>query len=70
MNAQNITIERIGEQAGVSNTGQPTTKVVVTFKVDGHGPFTETFDKGGFDPVQARAALMAFAQKLSTLHGH
>jgi len=63
-----VTITRIMEMPGTDASGKPQQNVVVQFTVDNHGPFSETFPKAGFDPLQAKSKLADFAQKLKTLH--
>lgn len=68
MNDGKVTITRISELAGFDAAGKAQQNVVVQFMVDNHGPFSETFAKAGFDPLQAKAKLAEFAQKLKTIH--
>jgi hypothetical protein len=67
MDSKKLEIVKVTQQAGVTADGRALNNVLVTFTVDGHGPFQETFDKASFDPVAARAKLMEFAQKLQSL---
>ena len=63
-----VTITKIAQEDTVNAQGQPQHFIRVTYSVGDHGPFSERFDKAGFDPNQAKAKLQAFATSLGVLH--
>ena len=60
-------IQSIREGAVLGENGKSEAKIIVTFSVGAHGPFTLNFPKDGFDPIKARADVTAFAEKLKQL---
>jgi hypothetical protein len=69
MNAQDVKVTKIIEEAPIGTNGIVTRQVVITFTVGAHGPFSERFDKATFDPAAARQAINSFADKLGMLPG-
>jgi hypothetical protein len=69
MDATNIKTQRISETSQIGASGRAEPTITIIFTVDGHGPFTETFPKAGFDPNAANIRIKEFASKLKLLGG-
>lgn len=69
MPAPAFTVLSIQETTKQAPNGQLAAMVVVTFKVGNYGPFTESFEKTGFDPNGVNTRLAAFAMQVNLIHG-
>jgi hypothetical protein len=64
-----VTVQKVTQSTEPAANGHAQAVLVYTFTVKGHGPFTESFAKAGFDPAAATAAIAAFAAKLKQTLG-
>lgn len=64
-----VKILRIGESTQLNANGRTEPMMAVTYQVGPHGPFTEYFQKAGFDPNAVNARLKDHAMKFSLLQG-